>query len=235
MKKYLHYAWVICFGCAFICALTSPIINATEEFGVSRSAFTLSSTIVALVGMVISPLWGKIYSDRKRMRGVLTITTLGFGLAYMSYSLAQNIGQFYISAVILGFFWAGACFMPVSMMITAWFNKMRGLAMSITLAGIGFGGSVLAPIINSFITNYGWRIAYRYVGIIIIAIACPVVFFLLRATPEEMGKKPFGADWEENEKDKKKALISNEGNVEISPNDVKNKAFFWIFMIAGLT
>ena len=63
MKKYLHYAWVICFGCAFICALTSPIINATatqylisvtEEFGVSRSAFTLSSTIVALVGMVIS-------------------------------------------------------------------------------------------------------------------------------------------------------------------------------------
>ena len=240
MKKYLHYAWVICFGCAFICALTSPIINATatqylisvtEEFGVSRSAFTLSSTIVALVGMVISPLWGKIYSDRKRMRGVLTITTLGFGLAYMSYSLAQNIGQFYISAVILGFFWAGACFMPVSMMITAWFNKMRGLAMSITLAGIGFGGSVLAPIINSFITNYGWRITYRYVGIIIIAIACPVVFFLLRATPEEMGKKPFGADWEEKEKDKKKALISNEGNVEISPNDVKNKAFFWIFMI----
>ena len=63
MKKYLHYAWVICFGCAFICALTSPIINATatqylisvtEEFGVSRSAFTLSSTIVALVGMVFS-------------------------------------------------------------------------------------------------------------------------------------------------------------------------------------
>ena len=95
MKKYLHYAWVICFGCAFICALTSPIINATatqylisvtEEFGVSRSAFTLSSTIVALVGMVISPLWGKIYSDRKRMRGVLTITTLGFGLAYMFHA-----------------------------------------------------------------------------------------------------------------------------------------------------
>ena len=134
MKKYLHYAWVICFGCAFICALTSPIINATatqylisvtEEFGVSRSAFTLSSTIVALVGMVISPLWGKIYSDRKRMRGVLTITTLGFGLAYMSYSLAQNIGQFYISAVILGFFWAGACFMPVSgLLLKKWVRSL---------------------------------------------------------------------------------------------------------------
>lgn len=76
--------------------------------------------------LVISQAVGKIYSDRKRMRGVLTITTLGFGLAYMSYSLAQNIGQFYISAVILGFFWAGACFMPVSMMITAWSTKCAG-------------------------------------------------------------------------------------------------------------
>lgn len=241
MKKFLHYAWVICFGCAFICALTSPIINATatqylisvtEEFGVSRSAFTLSSTIVALVGMVISPLWGKIYSNRKRMRLILTLTTLGFGLSYMSYSLAQNIIHFYISAVILGVFWAGACFMPVSMMITAWFKRMRGLAMSITLAGIGFGGSVLAPMINYFITNYGWRIAYRYTGIVIIAIACPVVFFLLRATPEEMGRKPFGDGWDEAvAKVKKKVQLDDEGNLEIAPNDVKNKAFFWIFML----
>lgn len=88
----------------------------------------------------------------------------------------------------------------------------------------------LAPIINSFITNYGWRIAYRYVGIIIIAIACPVVFFLLRLLLKKW-VRAFGCGLGENEKDKKKALISNEGNVEISPNDVKNKAFFWIFMI----
>lgn len=196
MKKYFHYAWIICIGCAFICALTSPIINATatqylisvtEEFNVSRSAFTLSSTLVALVGVFVSPLWGKIYSVKKRFSLIFTLTALGFGIAYMSYSLAQNILQFYISAVILGFFWAGACFMPVSMLITAWFDKMRGLAMSITLAGIGFGGSILAPIINYFITNYGWRTCYRYVGIIIIVISCPVIFFILKPTPELKG------------------------------------------------
>lgn len=240
MKKCFHYAWIICIGCAFICALTSPIINATatqylisvtEEFNVSRSAFTLSSTLVALVGVFVSPLWGKIYSVKKRFSLIFTLTALGFGIAYMSYSLAQNILQFYISAVILGFFWAGACFMPVSMLITAWFDKMRGLAMSITLAGIGFGGSILAPIINYFITNYGWRTCYRYVGIIIIVISCPVIFFILKPTPELKGLQPFGSGWTRPEKQKKTAEISDEGKVNISFQQSKTKTFFWINML----
>lgn len=240
MKKYCHYAWVICLGCFFICALTSPIINATatqylkpvtQEFGVSRSAFTLSSTIVALVGMIVSPLWGKIYSNKARMRNVLTLTTLCFGLSYMGYSLAKSIIQFYIFAAILGFFWAGACFMPVSMMITAWFNKMRGLAMSITLAGIGLGGGILAPLIRSLIVDYGWRSTYQIVGTAIIVIVCPVVYLLMKPTPEYMGLKPFGDDLEIEESKKEKVQYSDEGTIEIDPADARHHAFFWIFML----
>lgn len=240
MKKFFHYAWVVCIGCAFICALTSPIINATatqylisvtEEFGVSRSAFTLSSTLVALIGVFVSPVWGKIYSNKKQFKTIFTVTALGFALAYMSYSLAHSIIQFYVSAVVLGFFWAGACFMPVSMIITAWFDKMRGLAMSITLAGIGLGGSILAPVINQFITSYGWRTTYRYVGIIIMVIACPVIFFILKPTPESMGLKPFGANQDVEEKAKKKVIVANEGNLDISFEESKSKTFFWLNML----
>lgn len=245
----IHYAWVICISCAILCALTSPIINATatlylkavtEELGVNRSAFTLSTTIVGLCGMVTSPLWGKIYSNKKGMRLILTVTMLGFGLAYMSYSLAANIVHFYISAVVLGIFWSGACFMPVSMMITAWFKKCRGLAMSITLAGIGFGGSALAPLIQYFINSYGWRIAYRYTGIIIILIACSIVFFLLKPDPEDKNLKAFGemsgeGDAAEAKAQAKKASAAtkgnNEGDIDISLGESKGKAFFWLHMI----
>ncbi len=245
MRNYKHYAWIICIGCAFICALTSPIINATatlylksvvEEFGISRSAFTLTTTIVALCGLFTSPLWGKIYSNKERMRLTLTLTMIGFGLSYMSYSLAKNITHFYISALILGIFWAGACFMPVSMMITAWFKQKRGIAMSITLAGIGFGGSILAPLIGYFIETYGWRTSYQYVGIIIMVITCPIVFFLLKPTPESMGLKPFGEDAKIDAKEAEKNALKeakklSEGNIEIDVSDAKGHLFFWLHMI----
>lgn len=241
MNKSLHYAWVICIGCAILCALTSPIVNATAtlylksvttDFGVNRSAFTLSTTIVALCGMFTSPLWGKIYSHKNKMRNVLTLTMLGFGLSYMSYSLAQNIVHFYISALVLGIFWAGACFMPISMMITAWFKQKRGLAMSITLAGIGFGGSILAPLVRYFIDAYGWRGAYQYVGIILIVIACPIIFFLLKPTPDSMGLKPYGeGEKEEASKDTIATKKIAEDDIDISPNESKTKLFFWLHMI----
>lgn len=242
MKKYVHYAWVICIGCTFICAFTSPIVNATatlylkavtEEFGVSRSAFTLSTTIVALCGVLSSPLWGKIYSNKKRLHTILTLTMLGFALSYMSYSLAQNIVHFYISAFILGVFWSGACFMPVSMMITAWFKQKRGLAMSITLAGIGFGGSVLAPWIRYLIDTCGWRTAYQYVGIAIIVVACPIIFFLMKASPELKGLKPFGEgeSLDVKEEAKKSAKKIKEDDIDISPNESKRHAFFWLHML----
>lgn len=242
MTKSWHYAWVICFGCTIICALTSPIINATAtlylkavtaEFGVSRSAFTLSTTIVALCGIFTSPLWGKIYSRKDKMRTVLTLTMLGFGLSYMSYSLAHNIVHFYISAIALGIFWAGACFMPVSMMITAWFKQKRGLAMSITLAGIGFGGSIFAPLVRYFIEADGWRVAYQYVGAIIIVIACPIIFFLLKANPEEMGLKAYSEEINQDQAEgKKSTAIKNttEDNIDISANESKDKLFFWLHM-----
>ena len=240
MKKF-HYAWVICIGCAFICAFTSPIINATatlylkavtEEMKITRSAFTLTTTIVALCGMLISPLWGKIYSNLKQMRNILTLTTIGFAASYASYSLARNVMHFYISAFFLGVFWAGACFMPVSMMITAWFKKKRGLAMSITLAGIGLGGSVLAPMVRYMISLYGWRNAYQYVGGIIIAVICPIVFFILKPTPESAGMSPYGAgEQEEVSSTVKKRAVLHEDDMEISPAEAKGKLFFWLHML----
>ena len=70
MSGKIHYAWIICIACFVIMIFTAPLVNAcaslyltavTEEFGISRSAFTMTNTIVALCGMILSPLWGQIY------------------------------------------------------------------------------------------------------------------------------------------------------------------------------
>ena len=234
----VHYAWVICACCFIIMVFTSPLVNAlashyllavTQELGISRSAFTLTSTLVAVCGMLLSPLWGKIYQS-KNMRLTLTVSFLLFGLSYMSYSFAHNKYQFYIAAICVGITYSGCAFMPMSMLITSWFKKSRGLAMSIALGGIGIGGALLSPFISWIIRNNGWRWGYRYVGLITIVIGVPILWIFVRQTPEKCGMQPYGANSDNKEavtiKEKK---VSEE--IEISFQESKNSAFFWLHML----
>ena len=67
-------------------------------------------------------------------------------------------------------------------MITNWFAKKRGLAMSIAMAGIGVGGTIFSPIVTMLLGKYGWRHTYQIMALIVLVIALPAAFFILRKT-----------------------------------------------------
>jgi len=203
----------------------------TEEFGISRSAFTLTSTLVAVCGMVLSPFWGKLFS-KGNMRIILTVSLIFFGLAYMSYSFAENKFHLYASAVCVGMSYSGCAFIPSSIMITSWFKKNRGLAMSISLSGVSIGGLILSPLVSRLIIDYGWRSAYRFIGLIVIAVAVPVAFLFLRQSPEVMGMKPYGDSGEVPQKDDKAAKNEVNTDIEVSIEDARTKPFFWVHLFA---
>ena len=99
----------------------------------------------------------------------------------------------YISSFFTGIFFLNAALIPVSMMITNWFVKKRGLAMSIAMAGIGVGGTIFSPIITTLLEYYGWRHTYQIMALIILVLAFPAAFFLLRKSPQDMGLLPYGS------------------------------------------
>lgn len=238
-KKRFHYAWVICFCCFIIMIFTTPLVNTlsslylktvTDDLHISRSAFTFTSTLVAICGMLLSPFWGTAFS-RKSMRIILPLTLLLFSLSYMSYSLAQNQYYLYFSAIFVGIAYSGCTFIPVSMLITSWFKKRRGLAMSIAFSGIGIGGSVFSQIVSKFITVYGWRITYCYIGLIVMVVVVPVTYFLLRPTPESMNLKPYGDDDMNGSTNTEKKGNVKQTELDISLADAKTKPFFWVHMM----
>lgn len=239
LGRKIHYAWVICIVCFVIMIFTAPLVNAcaslyltavTEEFGISRSAFTMTNTIVALCGMILSPFWGQIY-QRYNAKYVLSTALLGFGLGYMSYSFAHSLVGLYFSATIVGIFFSGSAFLPVSMLITSWFDAKRGLAMSISLGGIGIGGAVLSPLITQMILRYGWRDTYQIVGVVVIVVAVPIAFGLLKSSPKNLNMRPL------REKDTKKKATqrkqqSDESGVNIQ--EAKRKSYFYVHLIGML-
>ena len=105
------------------------LIQVTGDLGISRSAFTLANTILQGLGIFISPIVSSRLA-KGNMRRIQCISIVGFVLSYASYSLAQNAAHLYISSFFTGIFFLNAALIPVSMMITNWFVKKRGLAMS---------------------------------------------------------------------------------------------------------
>lgn len=233
----VHYGWVICCACFVVMAFTAPLVNAcaslylpavTEEFEISRSAFTVTSTLVAMCGLLLSPIWGKVYS-KYNMRWIFSGSLICFALSYMSYSLANSVWQFYVSSVLVGVFYSGCAFMPVSMFITAWFNRSRGLAMSIALGGIGIGGTFLSPLITTMITSYGWRTSYRMIGLLVLAVAAPIALLLIRTRPKDKGLSPYGNENEPNNKTNR-----DDGVPNISLGEAKTHCFFYVHMLGML-
>src|SRR5262249_20017485 len=70
-----------------------------------------------------------------------------------------------------------------------WFDKARGKAMGVAYLGIGFGGAAV-PLLSNWLTErYGWRGSLRGVGVLMIALALPLAFFVKESPDGNVAKK----------------------------------------------
>jgi len=72
-----------------------------------------------------------------------------------------------------------------------WFEKKRGLALSITGSGGGVGTIVLAPFAAYLIGSFDWRTAYAVLGLIV-GLGIAPLSMLLKKDPAEIGMLPDG-------------------------------------------
>lgn len=236
-KKKIFYGWWIVVGGVLITSTMVPLIMAlsnkfllqvTGEMGISRSAFTLANTILQALGIFLSPIVSKRLATGN-LRKIQSTSILCFAVAYAAYSFAQNVYHLYAIALVLGFFYLNATLIPVSMMITNWFVKKRGLAMSIAMAGIGIGGFIFSPVVTWLLGAYGWRWTYRIMAVIVLLVALPTSLFIMRKKPEDMGLKPYGA--EEAPAGSPSARPAKSAGISISVAESRKKLFFYLLLI----
>ena len=232
-KSKIFYGWWIVLGCIIITSTMVPpimslsnkfLIQVTTEMGISRGSFTLANTILQGLGIFISPLVAKKLAGGD-MKKIQSFSIIGFALAYASYALAQSPIHLYISAFFVGIFYLNSTLIPVSMMVTNWFVQKRGLAMSLSMAGIGLGGTIFSPIVTTLLTNYGWRMTYVIMAAIILVCALPTSLFILRKSPKDMGLKAYGAG------EVVATALKTDKGVKISVKESKGKLFFWVMLV----
>jgi len=239
-EKKLFYGWYIVGGSVLITCTMVPLImslsskfllQVTQEMGISRSSFTLSNTILQALGIFLSPIVSKRLV-KGNMRKIQCFSILGFVAAYASYSLAQNVYHLYLSSLLVGFFYLNSALIPVSMMITNWFNKKRGVAMSLAMAGIGLGGFLFSPVVTYLLGAFGWRNTYRIMAEIVLVVAFPAAFFILKKKPEDMGLKPYGFDETPDSSTRKNTGASG---IRLTVGESRSQLFFYLLLLGMIS
>ena len=238
-KSGFFYGWIVVLGCVLITMTMVPpimalsnkyLIYVTEDLNISRSAFTFANTVLQALGIFLSPLVSQKLAQGNLKR-IQTLSVVGYCAAYFSYSLATKPLHLYISAFALGIFYLNATLIPVSMVVTNWFTRRRGLAMSLAMAGIGLGGTIFSPVLTYLLENYGWRNTYQIMALIILVIALPAALFLIKKRPEDVGLLPLGA--QEAAPKSGATAGKGEGGLRISFREAQGKFFFWV-LLAGM-
>jgi MFS family permease len=153
-----------------------PVVQA--EFSTTRGAVSLAFTLTMLGFGGGGVVTGRI-TDRFGIVVAMALSIVFLGAAYVAAGLSTTLWQFIAIYFLIGL-GTSATFAPLMAEASHWFERYRGLAVTIVASGNYVGGTLWPPVVNWGVQSYGWRTTHIGIGIFC-AISMTLVLLLLRA------------------------------------------------------
>lgn len=201
----LFYGWIIV-GLSFInlgiifgiwYSFSVFFVAIIREFGWSRAATAGVFSCFMIVHSGSAIVIGS-FLDRFGARVVFPAGACIVALGLFASSRIDVLWQFYLWYGVLTP--VGVCavgFIAHGIVLPKWFDRKRGLAIGIAMAGIGLGMQILVPAAQIIISQYGWRTAYCIMASFILITVLPLNIIFQRKDPREVGQHPDGVSSEE--------------------------------------
>ena len=171
--------------------LNKPI---ADDFGWSRGGVTTAFFIFQMTAATFSLVAGRL-ADKHGPRKVLFLGIMVMSLALILLSRTSAVWNFYLLHLCLGIGHALLGPVPISIIVSNWFYRLRGTMLGLAFTGIGMGGLALAPLIGNYLTpNLGWRSAYLVMASLLLAIILPLIFFVIKDHPSQKGLLAYGLE-----------------------------------------
>lgn len=156
----------------------------TAALGVDRGVFSSALALQSLIGALACPLFGWLF-DRWGARVVMIPGVLLFALATAAYSLMRASPLWITFAIFAfaGLFSPAASPIPYAAVTAQWFDRQRGLALGIGIAGVGLGVAIVPQLARVLIAAFGWRGAYLGLGAAVVLLAFVPVALFIREPP----------------------------------------------------
>ncbi len=170
----------------------------SESMGWSRATFSATLAIGALAMAAGAPFVGRMIDTIGASKTMLAGCLLcGGGMAALG--AATRLEHFYILFAIVGLGLSASTMIPVSLLIANWFVRKRGIAMGAAFTGTSIGGMIMNPVNTYLVQTFDWRKSYVILGAAILLVTVPLVLFVIRTRPSDVGLLPDGDEAGEKE------------------------------------
>jgi MFS family permease len=148
--------------------------------GAITLSFLLSNILAIFTGELIA---------RLGIKRLIILGIAGLAASTILLAVAREPWQLYLAFILMSLGWAGMGTVVIATIVSVWFVRRRGLALSLAFNGASFGGVVVAPVLVLLVDAIGFPAAMLTATAIMIVIVAPVVLLWTGPGPET-GIKP---------------------------------------------
>lgn len=142
------------------------VAGLTQDFGLTRSQFGFGVLLVTMALAVANPVVGWAV-DRFGARGPSVAGLLLLSAGFASLGLfVDSVASYLVLQSLLALFGAASGPIAYTKFIGATFTRRRGLALGLTMTGIGLTAAALPPILATVIAARGWRGGYLALALV---------------------------------------------------------------------
>ena len=162
-----------------------------EDLGWDRSTIAFAVTIGTWTAGLVTPFAGKL-ADRYGPRGIMPISLIITGVSFFAFAGIHAVWQFYAAYIVARGIGNPTLIGVVPRTLAVnFFQRKRNLALGLSSMARPISAAVNIQIISLIAAAYSWRTAYRFLGVLSLALAIPV-FLIMRRRPEDIGLRPDG-------------------------------------------
>ncbi|MFT0851566.1 MFS transporter [Achromobacter sp. F4_2707] len=200
MPQQAFYGWRIVASCLTFATVSWSlgtfgmgvyIYALTETRGFSTSTVSTAVTLAYITSALLMVSVGRFISRRGPhiviAGGVLALAT---AVAVMPY--CEHVWQVYAAFLTLGLGIACLSTNSIGSTLAPWFDRLQGRAISTAMLGASIGGMIGTPLLMAGIAAWGFQTTAIAAAVAAVLIVLPLVIFVLKKRPEEVGQLPDG-------------------------------------------
>ncbi|HVB47319.1 MAG TPA: MFS transporter [Burkholderiales bacterium] len=195
MRGRLFHGWVVVAAC-FVQAtfawglgfygLGVYLVQLQGRAGWSAALVSSAITFYFFIGALLVALTGTLY-ERLGPRVLASLGACAFAVALTAMAHATARWQLFAAFAVLALGWGTTTSAAINMIVAPWFDRRRGLALSLALTGASVGGVIAPPLLVLAIERLGFARGVEGAGWAMAAIVVPLAWWAMVREPAALG------------------------------------------------